>query len=627
MNAFMDIVPGAHVDYAGEQYVITHILTVESVLAKHIESGRTQSLSITELGVSRPQPREQLEQYETADSISDERWQAAEKSYELIKPVLEVEKRTRKRVEEVAEGAGVHPSTVYRKLAVFLQTGRISSLAAQEPDGGRGKSRLSNERETLLQAIIKTKYLTNQKLSVAKVFDSVKLAFRAGKLDPPHINTVHNRIKQIDQRTKDEARLGPEVAAKRHSAYPGRFRGADFPLAVGQIDHTPMDVILVDDVDRQPIGRAWLTLLIDVFSRMVLGYHISFDRPSAMSVALCLVNALLPKDALLAKFGIKASWPCWGTLSKIHADNAREFRGNTLKKSCKDYNMDLEWRPVKQPRYGAHIERMLGTVLKTVHSLPGTTFSNVQQRGKYDSEGKAVLTESELEHWFLLYITGVYHQKKHKGIGIPPLKQYEMGILGTAEIAGRGFPRKIVDEDRLLLDLMPYFLRTIQEYGVSIDTVHYFADVLRRYVGMRDPKNPSRALPFIFKRQHHEISPIYFYDPEVKQYFRIPYRDTSRPPMTVWELRAAKLRLKEQGVAKVNEQMIFDSYSEMQAIEERATHETKKTRRARQSKQDHQRASKPKTADDTQSPFTSNKAAAIDDSVVIPHFEELDIVT
>jgi putative transposase len=623
----MDIVPGAHVNYAGEQYVITHILTVESVLAKHIESGRSQSLNVTELEVSRPEPREQLEQYETPESISGQRWQAAEKSYELIKPVLNVEKRTRKVVEEVAKAAGVHGSTVYRKLAAFLQTGRLSSLAPQEHDGGRGKSRLNNERETLLQAIIKAKYLTNQKHSVAKVFESLKLAFRAANLTLPHINTLHNRINRIDQRTKDEARLGPEVAAKKHNAYPGRFRGADFPLAVGQIDHTPMDVILVDDVDRQPIGRAWLTLLIDLFSRMVLGYHISFDKPSAMSVALCLVNAILPKEALLAKFGIKASWPCWGTLSKIHADNAREFRGNTLRVSCRDYDMDLEWRPIKKPRYGAHIERMLGTVLKTVHSLPGTTFSNIQQRGKYDSEGNAVLTESELEHWFLLYITGVYHQKKHTGIGIPPLKQYELGILGTDDIPGRGFPRKIVDEDRLLLDLMPYFLRTIQEYGVSIDRVHYFADVLRRYVGVRDPKNPTHGRQFIFKRQHREISPIYFYDPEVKQYFRIPYRDTSTPPMTVWELRAAKLRLKERGVAKVNEQMIVDSYAEMQAIEERATHETKKSRRARQSKQDHERAPKPKTADDTQSTITSNQTAAIDGSVVIPPFNELDVVT
>jgi putative transposase len=174
---------------------------------------------------------------------------------------------------------------------------------------------------------------------------------------------------------------------------------------------------------------------------------------------------------------------------------------------------------------------------------------------------------------------------------------------------------------------MPYFLRTIQEYGVSIDRVHYFADVLRRYVGVRDPKNPTHGRQFIFKRQHREISPIYFYDPEVKQYFRIPYRDTSTPPMTVWELRAAKLRLKERGVAKVNEQMIVDSYAEMQAIEERATHETKKSRRARQSKQDHERAPKPKTADDTQSTITSNQTAAIDGSVVIPPFNELDVVT
>jgi transposase InsO family protein len=45
-------------------------------------------------------------------------------------------------------------------------------------------------------------------------------------------------------------------------------------LAVAQIDHTPMDVIVVDEEHRQPIQRPSLTVVIEVYSRMVLGFSI-----------------------------------------------------------------------------------------------------------------------------------------------------------------------------------------------------------------------------------------------------------------------------------------------------------------------------------------------------------------
>ena len=49
-------------------------------------------------------------------------------------------------------------------------------------------------------------------------------------------------------------------------------------LEVVQIDHTVIDVIVVDEWERQPIGRPYLTLAIDVFSRCVLGLVITTQR-------------------------------------------------------------------------------------------------------------------------------------------------------------------------------------------------------------------------------------------------------------------------------------------------------------------------------------------------------------
>lgn len=53
-----------------------------------------------------------------------------------------------------------------------------------------------------------------------------------------------------------------------------------------QIDHTPVDVILVDPFERLPIGRPYLTVAINVMSRTI----VDFDPPSAASVGLCLAH-------------------------------------------------------------------------------------------------------------------------------------------------------------------------------------------------------------------------------------------------------------------------------------------------------------------------------------------------
>ena len=53
-----------------------------------------------------------------------------------------------------------------------------------------------------------------------------------------------------------------------------------------------------------------------------------------------------------------------------------------MKMACKEYGIDLEWRPVATPHYGAHIERLLGTLNDEIHSAPDTTFSNPRQRGE-----------------------------------------------------------------------------------------------------------------------------------------------------------------------------------------------------------------------------------------------------
>jgi putative transposase len=357
---------------------------------------------------------------------------------------------------------------------------------------------------------------------------------------------------------------------------------------------------------------------------MILGFFVSLDSPGNMSVGLCLAHAILPKDKWLAGLGNDTPWPCWGIMRKIHADNAGEFHSEMIKRACKEYTMDLEWRPVKKPHYGAHIERLLGTILGEIHNLPGTTFSNPEERGQYDSEKHAAMTVGELEKWLATYITGVYHQRMHSALGTSPIKRYELGIFGNEEIPGRGIPARIVDEDRLRLDLMPYFERTVQGDGVVLDNVHYFGDVLKRYIGAKDPNNPTRKQKFIFKRDPRDISVLYFYAPDLNQYFKIPYRDTSHPPISLWEYRKSWRKLREDGKKGINERLIFQTYEKLREQEEQSKRKTKHSLREDQRRRNNRQIIKPKTADETA--LTGSVSDKALDSIFESEIEPFDVI-
>ncbi|MEL4419744.1 integrase, partial [Shewanella algae] len=65
-----------------------------------------------------------------------------------------------------------------------------------------------------------------------------------------------------------------------------------------EIDHTPLDLFLVDDRTGLPCGRPTLTMCLDHFSKMPLGYHLSFSAPSLGAVIGALRHAVLPKEAM-----------------------------------------------------------------------------------------------------------------------------------------------------------------------------------------------------------------------------------------------------------------------------------------------------------------------------------------
>jgi putative transposase len=442
-------------------------------------------------------------------------------------------------------------------------------------------------------------------------------------LPPPHLNTVRARIVQVSEKERLRRRGQGRQARDEYAPIHGAFANAEWPLALVQIDHTPGDIILVDDVQRLPIGRPWITVAIDVFSRMVAGFYVSLDAPSALSAGLCLAHAILPKDTWLAKHGIETAWPVWGVMDVVHADNAKEFRGKMLQRACEQYSIDLHWRPVARPHFGGHIERLCGTLNHAIHTLPGTTFSTPQERGEYPAEQQAAMTLNEFEHWLAVRITQIYHQAQHAGIGMPPITKFEHGIFGDDHRPGRGLPPLPTDPERLRLDFMPYLERTVQPYGVKLDNILYYHDVLKPWIRASEPGKAHTKRTFVIRRDPRDISTVYFHDPELNQYFAIPYRRLDAPSMSLWELRTVRRKLKEEGEQAVDETALFAGYERLRAIEAQAVNATAKARRQAQRRRHHHAREPLHTANDA-SPEVNPLLWDDDDEPITP-FDDIQV--
>src|SRR5581483_8055567 len=207
--------------------------------------------------------------------------------------------------------------------------------------------------------------------------------------------------------------------------------------------------------------------------------------------------------------------------------------------------------------------------------LPGTTFSNVSDKGDYDSEKHAAVTLDELERWLVHAITGVYHRGVHSALGTPPLAAWERGIPGDATTLGRGKPVAAPDPHRFLIDFLPIERRLIRREGISLYSVSYWSDVLRAWVGV-----PEKM---IVRYDPRNLSRIYLLGPDGR-YYDIPYRDVRRPPITLWEQRLALKRLHEEGRSHVDESAIFRTVETMRRIADEAVTATKTIRRQQESR-------------------------------------------
>lgn len=255
-----------------------------------------------------------------------------------------------------------------------------------------------------------------------------------GILPRPTPETIRTWVDERECWYRWKTRYGEKAADARFKGR-GISMEASRPLEIVMIDHTRVDAwALVEDQYGRLImtERPWLTLAIDVYSRMILGAVLTFEPPSVYSALLCLRQVVRAKDFLIEAYGYhKGATDGYGKPLTLVMDNGWEFSGLSMQTWCAAAGINVVWAPVATPTFKAIVERFFRTLNELVwHRLgSGIPFKPHEMKALgLEPRDQAIYNLDYLQRRMWQAIVTIYHVEEHSTLNMAPAERWEMGL-------------------------------------------------------------------------------------------------------------------------------------------------------------------------------------------------------
>ncbi|RZJ74710.1 MAG: integrase [Flavobacterium sp.] len=467
-------------------------------------------------------------------------------------------------VEQAAGELSVAPAHIYKLRSKYDEGLGYCSLIVQRRGNKKGSRHLVDNIEVAISEAI-TKFKRKEGVSFAQVWREVQSNCDLLRLKCPARKTVQARI-EASLSTKQITRMksGRDIASQTHDGRPGKYN-AKRPLELVQSDHTLVDVEVLSDDRKEVIGRPWLTLFIDVYSRVILGYYLSLHAPSSLSVACALTHSVMRKEDFFRRLGLSDySYPIFGPPEMVYMDNAKEYCSPKYLRALERSHITYGHRPLGKKHYGGHVERLIGTMMNKVHLLSGSTMSNTVARKRLAKSKKPTQTFTEFSKWFALQVIE-YHSTVHSEIAKSPLQAWNE-YYNPHSITP--YPPQISDEHQFRLRFMPEEYRCIRSRGIEFKGRFYWDPVLYSYVG--EKKVVVKYDPFSLKQLWVQLN---------GQFVAIPFADMTLADISYEEHRASLFFSERLQPGTFAEPQAAQAYREAANIEEISIKLTKKARK------------------------------------------------
>jgi putative transposase len=379
---------------------------------------------------------------------------------------------------------------------------------------GRKTSLLPDKISELIDEGIERVYLTPQRESLSEVRDWIQHEIekenrrRAPEDALPRVThrMLRRALSQIDRYAILKARYGERYAQEATRIY-RKGPTCTRPLERVEVDHTPLDILVTDSSTGLLLGRPWITVMIDAYSRMIVGIHISFRKPGVRSVLRCLKRAILPKTYVKDRFPkVRGEWDAYGLIDQLVCDNGLEFHAQDLEAACAELGIHVIYCPTRAPQMKGRIERVLKTLnYGLVHLQPGTTFAKYDKRHTYDPERTAVLTLEALEEIVHCWNIDIYSTTFHRGIQTTPKQKWDEGVAK--------YPRRLPPS----IDVANVYLgnsvtRTLGKNGIGAHGLQYASSALQ------DLRRRCGDVEVTVRTDPDNLGAIFVFDEEAKQY-------------------------------------------------------------------------------------------------------------
>lgn len=402
---------------------------------------------------------------ETLTDFSSTEDEYALKQYALIAPCIEDGVSQKARAIE----AGVSRKTIGRLIERF-KAGGVEALK-RKTRTDKGEHRVSDNTFKF----IKGKLLTHPRISFASIQRQLdRLGAHAAEFTASYqqIRRVKQGLSQdllVLSQSEREFEETREILIRHEAA---------FPNEMWQCDHKHLDIFVWDSVGNavKPV----LTVIIDDYSRAIMGYYLDLDPPSSQRTAITLRQAIWKKDNPL--------WLVCGIPDVFYTDRGSDFHSNRIKQIAADLSFKQSRRRSGKPQGGGKIERFFESVNQLLMSeLPGFTPEDAPP----STPG---MTIHQLQKLFDDWVISEYMHRKHSEIDTTPFDRWSKH---------HQHPRLAPSLESLdvLLMTVPN-TRIVQQEGVHIFNLLYwateFCGLIGEHVTVRyDPRDISEVLIYL----------------------------------------------------------------------------------------------------------------------------------
>lgn len=408
----------------------------------------------------------------------------------------------------------------------------------------------------------------------------------------PSLRTIRRRIKKIDPYLLMRVKQG-HIAAERAMKAGGRTRSAALPMFCVEIDSHMCDVLVVDDLTKDVVGRPIFTVAIDIRTRCIVGWHMSMYKASA-TTTLAVVKDMFTRPARGLPGGIPVH---------LIPDNGVEFANTPVMRLMVKAQVIIEPARVREPNDKPHVESFFRTFTTQLsHTLPGTTFSSPVERGEYKSDKQACLTLDQVKGYAEKWIEDVYHKTPHTSTGRAP-------IMLWREETAKTKPLTMSEDEVNIIARTPHLL-SINRGRVRQDNLAWFSHALQTL-------NSTHKGKVVVLIDDMDLSKVYVEDPRSKGAFIVA--ESTDPEYTNGltrtvhqEVRDKVKRMSDRDLEELGEKAhLYALFDLMQEIQKDSEFAQKQIRRLREGKKElDKRAERVTNAMDRDTPILTSRVQA-----------------